>query len=146
MIPFTIVIGHVPQHSRQQISSEAREIIDQSPTCVKERAWSIEPPEVLQFREALSHIPDTTADFQWQPENQETLDVFSDGTGVDPRWPESRMVAWAWCVAVSYNIPKFVPVAEGGVPGPRIFLVTSTPCCRKNRRSLAWSAHNTDFD
>ena len=103
--------------SRQQISSEAREIIDQSPPCLQERAWSIEPPEVLQFREALSHIPDTTADFQWQPENQETLDVFSDGTGVDPRWPESRMVAWAWCVAVSYDIPKFVPVAEGGVPG-----------------------------
>lgn len=104
------------EDSRKLISAESRHIIDNGFPCFRERAWAVEPPEVVLFRQALSTIVDTTDDFHWFPLYESVLDVFPDGTGVDPRWPESRLVAWAWCVAACHDPPRFVPVA-GGVPG-----------------------------
>ena len=103
--------------SRSQISEESQSIIAKSPQCFRERGWAVEPAEVNQYKQLLYTIPDTTCDFHWAPETDSTLDVFPDGTGVDPRWPESRLVAWAWCAAVSTGCSHFIPVADGGIPG-----------------------------
>lgn len=103
------------ESSRVSIPQAYREFIDQQPPITKHRGWLTQPPDYVAFQKCLLNIPDTTQDFHHA--HRATFgDVFTDGTGLDPTQPHSRLVAWAW-VAGCKESQQFVPMAHGGVPG-----------------------------
>jgi hypothetical protein len=45
------------------------------------------------------------------------VDLFCDGTGIDPKLPLTRLVAWAVVLAGAHPTQPHTPLAWGGVPG-----------------------------
>lgn len=102
-------------HLRGSLSTLCREWIQSQPECDTHRGWAVQPESVITFRKALSLIPDTSSMFV-QPEVHDHIFAFTDGSGLDPTVPATRLVGWAWCLATEPFGP-FVPIAKGGLPG-----------------------------
>ena len=102
------------QPFRDHLTKEHLEYASTLPECARERAWFPEPKETVEYKNSLYHIPDTTR--QWEPIVVEAkcVDVFTDGTAIDPAIPEARLVAWSAVVSTSQET---TPLAMGGVPG-----------------------------
>ena len=101
--------------SRRQIPEVHYDFIQKQPDITKHRGWLTQPPDYVEFQEQLLRIPDQTADFM-HPHQESFKDAFTDGTGVDPTQPHSRLVAWGWVMGCSQS-QKFYPMACGGIPG-----------------------------
>lgn len=102
------------EQSRMQIPPDIQEWLKSSPEVTKHRGWMVESHSLLSFQQALLTIPDTTA--QFSVDHCDTFrDAFTDGSGIDPQQPSSRIVAWAWVVGDS-KTGEFLPVASGGLP------------------------------
>ena len=102
--------------SRNLIPQEVQTHIDASEPCLREHGWMPEPPAVRKFKQTLAHIPDTMGRYA-TCEPQEHYDLFCDGAGVDPKQPQTRLVAWAVVVAGTDPQMAHSPLAWGGVPG-----------------------------
>ena len=102
------------QPFRDHLTKEHLEYASTLPECARERAWFPEPNEIVEYKNSLYLIPDTTR--QWEPIVVEAkcVDVFTDGTAIDPAIPEARLVAWSAVVSTSQET---TPLAMGGVPG-----------------------------
>ena len=102
--------------SRNEIPVEIRQLISQQAPCTREHGWMPEPLEVRRFKETLSQIADTSTEYM-PCAKQSHYDLFCDGSGLDPKSPLSRVVAWGVVVAgKDLQTPHF-PLAWGGVPG-----------------------------
>ena len=108
---------HHTEESRRLIPSDIREVINQSPACLSEHGWATEPETIKEFRDCLSTIPDNLGAFVQVPTQQAHIDLFCDGTGIDPKFPLTRLVAWGVVLAGSHPQEAHIPLAWGGVPG-----------------------------
>lgn len=103
------------QHSRDQIPEEILAFVEQQPPVTKHRGWLTLPPSYVSYQKSLLDIPDSTGDFQYCHQDS-FRDAFTDGAGIDPIQPQSRLVAWAWVIGC-HETQNFYPMAQGGVPG-----------------------------
>ena len=102
--------------SRALISPAIMARIDDMDPCLREHGWMPEPATVREFKASLTQIPDTIGRYACcRP--QAHYDLFCDGTGVDPKQPPTRLVAWAVIVAGIGPQTPHTPLAWGGVPG-----------------------------
>ena len=101
--------------SRTKIPAVHYDFIQKQPEITRHRGWLTQPPEYVAFQEQLLCIPDQTADFM-HPHQESFKDAFTDGTGIDPTQPHSRLVAWGWVIGCTES-QQFFPMACGGVPG-----------------------------
>lgn len=112
------------QASRDKIPIEVLSMIDELPEVTTSRGWICEPPSVRVFKRSTFDIPDKLLDFElppaWVGDFQE-LQLFTDGAGLTPAIPASRVVAWAVIIANhpcdSQGSSPFSVVSAGGVPG-----------------------------
>ena len=102
--------------SRDLIPPDHLTIIQQQPSCFRDRGWCIEPPSVRSFRAALCTIPDTSMVFHLPPQLPAEFDCFTDGAAQDPNCPVTRLASWGWVLGDTQS-NTFWPLAEGGVPG-----------------------------
>lgn len=100
---------------REKIPENFRQFLENQPPITKHRGWMTQPPAWIDFQKSLLQIPDSTDHFQRDHEDS-FQDAFTDGTGIDPTQPQSRLVAWAWVMGRKKS-QNFFPMAEGGVPG-----------------------------
>ena len=105
------------EESRNLIPPEIQQFVLASPPCLSERGWAIEPESVQVFRASLATIPDRLGAYVQVPVNQLHVDLFCDGTGIDPKCPLTRMVAWGVVLAGAHPQQPHTPLAWGGVPG-----------------------------
>ena len=107
------------QAIREALPPEIHHFMQQAPACARERGWFREPIALQTFKNALSFIPDTTS--LWEPWScpSGTVDMFSDGTCIDPQIPSVRLTAWAVVIRGpgTWQDSQFPPLATGGVPG-----------------------------
>lgn len=104
--------------SREQISEEIQQLLPTLPACTANRGWIQEPSSLQEFRASLHTIPDTTAEFaSVEIGDRSILDIFSDGTGLDPGNPSVRLVAWAAIIAAPTMQDNAQSLSKGGVPG-----------------------------
>ena len=102
--------------SRSQIPPDIQSKIDTMEPCLREHGWMPEPEEVRNFKSSLHQVPDTMNKYaSCRP--QAHYDLFCDGTGLDPKQPQTRLVAWAVVIAGVDPLTPHMPVAWGGVPG-----------------------------
>ena len=105
------------EQSRRQIPPTVMEHILQAPQCLQEHGWAVEPDEVRQYRDSLDQIPDQLTAYLPVARQQSHWDLFCDGSGLDPKYPSIRLVAWAVVVAGSHPQQSHTPLTWGGVPG-----------------------------
>ena len=105
------------QTSRDRVPQSIRENLGNLPACLVEHGWAVEPDEVTEFRDELKDIPDTLGLYVPVGPTHAHIDLFCDGSGVDPKWPLTRLVAWGVTLAGSHPLQPHVPLAWGGVPG-----------------------------
>ena len=103
--------------SRQLIPPDVLDYIHQAPQCLQEHGWATEPEQVRIFRNSLALIPDTMMLFVPIHRPRSHFDLFCDGTGIDPKQPSTRLVAWSVVLAGVDPQQTHVPIAWGGVPG-----------------------------
>ena len=103
--------------SRNLIPANILEYIAHAPQCLQEHGWATEPAELRAYRSSLTQIPDTLNHFVFHGPPRRHYDLFCDGTGIDPKQPSTRLVAWAVVVAGSDPQQLHTPIAWGGVPG-----------------------------
>jgi len=105
--------------SRQLIPESIRDFIMQSPKCLQENGWAVESDEIRHYRTCLGDIPDTITKYVNVNlgTKYEHCDLFCDGTGIDPKQPATRLVAWGVVMAGQDPQQPHVPIAWGGVPG-----------------------------
>ena len=103
-------------HSRTLIPAAVRERIDTMDPCLREHGWIPEPIEVREYKMSLVEIQDTMCTYA-HVQQQSHLDLFCDGTGLDPKQPQTRLVAWAVILAGVDPHTPHTPLAWGGVPG-----------------------------
>ena len=106
------------ESSRNLIPANIREYILHAPQCLQEHGWATEPDELRAYRSSLTLIPDTLTHFVPNCPSRKHFDLFCDGTGVDPKQPSTRLVAWAVVIAGRDPQQPHFPVAWGGVPRP----------------------------
>eukprot|EP00438_Fugacium_kawagutii_P020503 Skav212680 [mRNA] locus=scaffold1930:37420:38788:- [translate_table: standard] len=100
------------------IPADILELLPQLPECTMARGWLQEPPSFAAYRRALGNIPDRTMEYEVVDiRGRAALDIFVDGTGLDPSIPCARLVAWGTIVAgqTSQEVPQML--SHGGVPG-----------------------------
>ena len=102
--------------SRALIPAQVQATIDTMDPCLREHGWIPEPLEVREYKQSLADIPDTMCTYAKVP-RQEHADLFCDGTGLDPKQPQSRLVAWAVIRAGTDPQAPHTPLSWGGVPG-----------------------------
>ena len=100
------------QPSRALIPVEVHEYILQA------HGWATEPEEITKFRMALHQIPCTLGAYVPLGVQRQHVDLFCDGTGIDPKMPLTRLVAWAVVLAGAHPPQPHQPLSWGGVPGP----------------------------
>ena len=100
------------QTFREHLTDDQINYANTLPECARERAWFPEPREIVDFKNSLNNIPDTSR--QWEPITIEAdcIDVFTDGTAIDPATPEARLLEWSAVVANSQEYMRY-----WGVPG-----------------------------
>ena len=106
------------QCSRDLIPVEVQEYILHSSPCLAEHGWATEPEEITQYRAALAKLPCTLGAYVNLGQTRQHIDLFCDGSGVDPKMPLSRLVAWAVVLAGAHPLQPHTPLSWGGVPGP----------------------------
>ena len=104
------------QNERSRMHPHVKSHIMEQPNWTKLHGWFLETHEDKVFRTFLDAIPDTSETFEWPPCLPEVLHLFTDGSGVSPANPKSRLVTWSVCLATFSGDP-YHPVAAGGVPG-----------------------------
>jgi len=102
--------------SRALIPQNIQAKIDAMDPCLREHGWMPEPVEVREFKRSLADVPDTCGRYA-SCAHQEHYDLFCDGTGLDPKQPTTRLVAWAVVVAGADPQAPHMPLSWGGVPG-----------------------------
>ena len=102
--------------SRELIPPDIQAQIDRQEPCLREHGWMPEPPEVRDFKRSLNSIGDTMCHFATVGA-QAHYDLFCDGTGRDPKQPQTRLVGWAVVLAGTDPLMPHQPLAWGGVPG-----------------------------
>ena len=102
--------------SRALIPGPVQEKIDTMDPCLREHGWMPEPWEVREFKMSLKDIPDTMCNYA-HVRKQAHLDLFCDGTGLDPKQPQTRLVACAVVLAGIDPQSPHIPLAWGGVRG-----------------------------
>ena len=105
------------EDSRSQIPSEVRQFLMEGPDCLAQHGWATEPQPVVSFRAALHQIPDSLGKYVPIEVTQPHIDLFCDGSGIDPKRPLTRLVSWAVVLAGAHPMQPHVPLAWGGVPG-----------------------------
>ena len=111
-------------HLRTLLPPEVVSMVDFLPEATTNRGWMCEPPSVRAFKRSTFDIPDRLCNLQpppaWVDELHE-LQLFTDGSGLTPAIPSSRLVAWAVVVANhpcdAFSGSRFQVVSTGGVPG-----------------------------
>ena len=112
-------------HLRDMLPDEVVSSIPTLPEVTTCRGWICEPSSVRDFKQSTFEIPDQVFEFQSSPEWIESfqeLQLFTDGAGLTPALPSSRLVAWAVlvadhpCEARDCCAPVKL-VSSGGVPG-----------------------------
>eukprot|EP00438_Fugacium_kawagutii_P011445 Skav223455 [mRNA] locus=scaffold184:98175:103062:- [translate_table: standard] len=108
----------VTAFSRQQLSPPIQAEVPQLPECTRNRGWMQEPPALKLYRKALHTIPDTTRCFRdVSLDALSVIDLFVDGTGLEPGLPCARLVAWGVIVAGPTTQDSAQRLSSGGVPG-----------------------------
>ena len=103
-------------HLRSQCPQGLEDELRKEPQCTQQHAWFCEPPEGLQFREALQQIPQYQQ-VPWEsPELPETLHLFTDGSCLAPSDARVRLASWAVILALP-DEDQFRPLVTGLVPG-----------------------------
>ena len=105
------------QTSRDQMKCSTSSVVAKYPDSLLERGWAILPPDLAAYRKQLQQIQDTTGSFHVRGNLPEILDVFTDGSGREPKLPHARLVGWAWCISTAPWSDNFEVGADGGVPG-----------------------------
>ena len=104
---------------REKLPPDVQVFMQQAAACTRERGWFSEPVALPTFQQALRQIPDTTQ--IWEPWScpDGPVDLFSDGTCIDPQLPSVRLTAWAVVLGGpgTWQSNQFLPLAAGGVPG-----------------------------
>ena len=107
------------QSLRDMVPPDVLKFMHTGPACARERGWFCEPVALQTFKSSLKQIPDQTQ--VWEPWScpTETVDLFTDGTCVDPILPTARLTAWAVVMGGpgTWQACHFLPLAAGGVPG-----------------------------
>eukprot|EP00438_Fugacium_kawagutii_P014107 Skav225593 [mRNA] locus=scaffold1527:143456:147109:+ [translate_table: standard] len=105
--------------SKAQLDPTTLQLVLQQPACIH-RGWFGELPQAIEFRRALQELPDQVHQFHEVPSryfDHDTLDLFTDGTGMHPAIPQARLVAWSVVsLAHEEDDPGHI-VSAGGVPG-----------------------------
>eukprot|EP00438_Fugacium_kawagutii_P015677 Skav235300 [mRNA] locus=scaffold520:4940:14554:- [translate_table: standard] len=114
--------------SRQQLSEETRNWVEQQPVCTTERGWCCQPQSVGAFRRQLGRVADTTGIEIDSIPAVPMLYVFTDGTGRAPTLPSVRLVAWTWIAMGSYSDDVTYRGGRGGVPGWWQTIVRAETC------------------
>ena len=106
------------QSLRNMLPPDVLQVMHTGPACARERGWFCEPVALQTFKSSLRQISDQTQ--VWEPWScpTETVDLFTDGTCVDPILPTARLTAWAVVMGGpgTWQACHFLPLA-GGVPG-----------------------------
>eukprot|EP00438_Fugacium_kawagutii_P035848 Skav205416 [mRNA] locus=scaffold582:123310:125493:- [translate_table: standard] len=109
------------QHLRDMLPSDVQANISQLPACTLTRGWFQEGESQQAFKASLASIPCTVHDHDVPAfaMSNTTLDLFTDGTGLDPASPNVRLVAWSVVASDGSVFPSQSThvVAQGGVPG-----------------------------
>eukprot|EP00435_Cladocopium_sp_Y103_P054336 s1144_g17.t1 len=102
--------------SRSMIPSQVLEQIHALPDCARNRGWMTEPAEFSVFKDALYTIP---ANIHISPVHfpGRKLDLFTDGSGIDPAIPVARLVGWGVVIAGETTQHAASPYAWGGIHG-----------------------------
>jgi len=102
--------------SRALIPPSVQARIDTMEPCLRQHGWMPEPKEVRDYKLSLAEVPDTMCNYA-HAGAQSHFDLFCDGTGLDPKRPQTRLVAWAVVLAGVDPQTPHAPLAWGGVPG-----------------------------
>lgn len=105
------------QSSRDLIPRDIQDMIASTPACLREHGFATEHPLTRAFKMSLKHVPDSLSMYVSMEVPTRHMDLFCDGTGLDPTLPEVRLVAWGVVLAGGHPLQPHVPVAWGGVPG-----------------------------
>ena len=114
--------------SRDMIPNEVQAYILRAPSCLAQHGWATEPDEITQFRASLQCIQCTLGAHVDFGTSRQHADLFCDGTGIDPKMPLTRLVAWAVVLAGEHPLQPHQPLAWGGVPGPYQTVARSELC------------------
>ena len=102
--------------SRGLIPPEIQSRIDTMEPCLREHGWMPEPHEVREYKSCLGEVQDTMCKYaDLRP--QAHYDLFCDGTGLDPKQPQTRLVAWAVVIAGVDPQTPHIPLSWGGFQG-----------------------------
>eukprot|EP00438_Fugacium_kawagutii_P019821 Skav227916 [mRNA] locus=scaffold146:145928:150717:+ [translate_table: standard] len=101
---------------RHQVPSSVLTRILEAPECTRLHGWCVQSHEDRQFRRELLAIPDTTGDFSPVPVEAGALQLFTDGSCLEPKVPALRLATWGVIVG-NLQSRTFHPLRCGGVTG-----------------------------
>eukprot|EP00435_Cladocopium_sp_Y103_P048140 s519_g14.t1 len=104
------------QFSRDLIPQHLLDAIQQSPDCTRNRGWMVEPDSFSAFKDALYAIP-ALVSVSPVVFHGRHLDLFTDGSGLDPAIPVARLVGWGVAIGGETIQHAATPHAWGGLHG-----------------------------
>ena len=87
------------------------------PDCQFLHCWAVRGPEAFSVPSFLVGLPSLVLDFQFVPEQGSTLDLFTDGSCLEPTSPELRLAAWAVTIATHSTALPPIILSAGPLSG-----------------------------
>ncbi len=104
-----------------QVPAEVLQVVEELPSCVVDRGWTLKPQIWTVWVRALLGLQ---MDFAFIPVSlsvTDELDLFTDGSCFWGSSPDFRLAAWAVCVGSRFEVgsdqPSFQVVASSHLPG-----------------------------
>lgn len=105
------------EDARKSMPEHHRQLAMQSHPATFNHGWIPAPAALPYFRQALHNIPDNTHNLIIPEIVPPTLDIFTDGSCLNPACKMTRLASWAIVLYTPDNQHDFTPVGASVLPG-----------------------------